>query len=126
MRHLSFTIAKLAPAMWEKIKTGEKTLEIRDQPLEADTYVLLVKPDNPTIILGCIKITGLMVLNTWSTTSEFESIVCQIAQCDTSDFNMFFKGKDTLYAHSFEIIPLSAMQITGLGAVISAFNTPQQ
>ena len=45
MKKVKFTIAKIDPTLWDKIKSGEKKIEIRTERFEGN-HVLFVDPKN--------------------------------------------------------------------------------
>lgn len=63
---INFCVAKIQPQYWQAIKRGKKTVEIRDERVDAD-YFIFLNADDKYQLLGEAIITGEYAINTGST-----------------------------------------------------------
>lgn len=126
MRNIEFTVAKLAPALWDKIKSGEKKFEIRTEEFKG-THVVFVDSDRPRNVLGIVKITKGLRIRLRPDYELVRNMLCELAKIDSKTFNaLFIKGSVFVFVHKVSPIPLSKEYLKPIENALSVYNLCQE
>lgn len=125
MRNIEFTVAKLAPALWDKIKSGEKKFEIRTEEFKG-THVVFVDSDRPRNVLGIVRIKEGIHVGLHVHYEAVKHMLCVLAKIDSERFDRLFKGDDVVFIHEVSPIPLSKEYLKLIEDALSVYNLCQE
>lgn len=101
---LNFCVAKIQPQYWKAIKRGKKTVEIRDERVDAD-YFIFLNADDSRILLGAAIITGEYAINT-GTTGMIAGEGATMSELEHIYPHAIKNGVTTQYLYAYSIQPV--------------------
>lgn len=121
MKKVKFTIAKLDPTLWDKIKSGEKKFEIRTEEFKG-THVVFVEPDHPRNVLGIVRIKEGIHVGLHVHYEAVKHMLCELAKIDSERFDRLFKGVDTVFVHGVTPVPISVEYLKVVAGALRIFD----
>lgn len=121
MRNIEFTVAKIDPNLWDKIKSGEKKFEIRTEEFKG-THVVFVDSDRPRNVLGIVKITKGLRIRLRPDYELVRNMLCELAKIDSERFDRLFKGVDTVFVYGVTPVPISVEYLKVVAEALRIFD----
>ena len=121
MRNIEFTVAKIDPNLWDKIKSGEKKFEIRTEEFKG-THVVFVDSDRPRNVLGIVKITKGLRIRLRPDYELVRNMLCELAKIESERFDRLFKGVDTVFVYGVTPVPISVEYLKVVAEALRIFD----
>lgn len=121
MRNIEFTVAKLAPALWDKIKSGEKKFEIRTEEFKG-THVVFVEPGHPDNVLGVVRVTESVPVTLHPNHEFVRNVLCELAKIDSKRFNTLFNDKGTVFLYGVTPVLMSGKYLKLIEDALNVFS----